>query len=186
MHLEKPLAFLQPERERENAFGHAWELRNLDGEFFLVRKRRVEISSLACSFLSTDNLSRLLVTRVLSFFDRVAANAPSFFFSLSIAEDTVFSRADHVHHARRLLALQPIWRTSWLATGATGRRRRSEFFGLVGFVRNFDGRFDRQGIQEYTLNTRRDGFKRVLLDWKKKKKKEENERIPEELINRTN
>lgn len=83
MHLEKPLAFLQPERERER---HAWELRNLDGEFFSW-KQRVEISSLACSFLS--KLSRLLATRVVPLFDRVfAANAPSFFFSLSIAEDT--------------------------------------------------------------------------------------------------
>lgn len=92
-----------------------------------------------------------------------------------------------------VLALQPIWRTSWLAR----RYRRNGKKTKIGIFRisririgrricsNFDGRFDRQGIQEYTLNTRRDGFKRVLLDWKKKKKKEENERIPDELINRT-
>lgn len=119
MHLEKPLAFLQPERERENAFGHAWELRNLDGEFFLVRKRRVEISSLACSFLSTDNLSRLLVTRVLSFFDRVAANVPSFFFD-----------------CRFRLPRIPFSRERTTSTMHAVSSRYSQYGGLAGYRRN--------------------------------------------------
>lgn len=97
MHLEKPLAFLQPERERENATRGSWEI--WTENFFHgnnASKYRLSPALFFPSWVACLQLALYHFSTESSLLMLLASSS-----RFRLPRIPPFSRADHVHHAHR-------------------------------------------------------------------------------------